>query len=142
MTFSGINFLAILVSTLLLIALGSLWFGPKTLFPIWWRAMGYTPDEMPNEGKGMFEVFASITIAALVQSTTLALVIHALEVKDLVGGSLAGLIIGIGFTAAPALSHRLFAHHSFDTNGFKIWAIETFPDVINLAIIGGVIAVW
>ena len=44
MTLAHAHWIAIVVATFLLVALGSAWFGPKTLFPVWWRAIGKDPS--------------------------------------------------------------------------------------------------
>ena len=133
MDFSSIDFVAVLVAFLVSFVTGFLWFGPKTFFPVWWKAMGKTGD--PGEGADMKVVFASTAVAGLVSATGLALVfdVVAKASGDLsaLTGFTTGLIVGVFVMAAPALSHRLFAG-----NGFKVWLLEVGADVLAFALMG------
>ncbi len=133
MDFSSVNFVAVLVAFLVSFVTGFLWFGPKTFFPVWWKAMGKTGD--PGEGADMKVVFASTAVAGLVSATGLALVfdVVASSSGDLnaLTGFTTGLIVGVFVMAAPALSHRLFAG-----NGFKVWLLEVGADVLAFALMG------
>ena len=46
--FEHFSLLAWLLGSLLSIASGAIWFGPKTFFPVWWKAMGRPLDEEPG----------------------------------------------------------------------------------------------
>lgn len=133
MDFGSINFVAVLVAFLINFVIGFIWFGPKTFFPIWWKAIGKTGD--PGASANMKVVFSSTAIAGLVSATGLALVFELLartkgEV-NLITGLSTGLIVGIFLMAAPALSHRLFAG-----NGFKVWLLEIGSDVLGFVGMG------
>lgn len=133
MDFGSINFVAVLVAFLINFVIGFIWFGPKTFFPIWWKAIGKTGD--PGASANMKVVFSSTAIAGLVSATGLALVFDLLartkgEV-NLISGLSTGLIVGIFLMAAPALSHRLFAG-----NGFKVWLLEIGSDVLGFVGMG------
>ncbi len=133
MDFGSINLVAVLVAFLINFVIGFIWFGPKTFFPIWWKAIGKTGD--PGVDADMKVVFSSTAIAGLVSATGLALVFDLLartkgEV-NLITGLSTGLIVGIFLMAAPALSHRLFAG-----NGFKVWLLEIGSDVLGFVGMG------
>jgi hypothetical protein len=133
MDFSSVNFVAVLVAFLVSFVTGFLWFGPKTFFPVWWKAMGKTGD--PGEGADMKVVFASTAVAGLVSATGLALVFNVVARAsgdlNVLTGFTTGLIVGVFVMAAPALSHRLFAG-----NGFKVWLLEVGADVLAFALMG------
>ena len=46
---------AIALASLATFVVNFLWFGPKTFFPIWWRALGRT--DQPGQGASMGLVF-------------------------------------------------------------------------------------
>ena len=142
MTLAGINWLAVLLSIVVSFVIGFVWFGPKTFFPVWWRAMGRSLDDMRVEGPTPMPVVFGLTIVGIViQAVTLAMVIglqrSAGQDVGLVGGLVTGLVLGIGFAAASSLSHRMFAGLSL-----KVWAIEVGQDVVCLAAMGAVIGAW
>jgi hypothetical protein len=140
MFLAELNWLAVLVATLAAFVAGAVWFGPKTFFPLWWKLMGKGPGEEPGTGN-MVVLFGSTFVAALVEATAVASVIHFVAATDASFGSLqgglTGLLLGIGLAAASSLSHRLFAGH-----GFRVWLIEVGSDVLNLTIMGLILGAW
>ena len=140
MFFAELNWLAILVAFVAAFISGAIWFGPKTFFPVWWRAMGKDPNNMEVTGN-MAVTFSATAIAAFVEAIAVASVIHFVALSNsnfgALDGGLVGLLLGIGLAAASSLSHRLFAGQ-----GFKVWAIEVSSDVVNLTIMGLIIGAW
>lgn len=133
MDFSSINFLGVLVAFLVNFIVGFVWFGPKTFFPVWWKALGKQGD--PGEGANMVTVFASTAVAGLISASGLALIFDLLartgsDIDQALGFG-TGLTVGLLTVAAPALSHRLFAG-----NGFKVWLLEVGADVVAFAFMG------
>ena len=53
MSFSNVHWVAVLVSGLVGIASGAIWFGPKTFYPAWLKAMGKPEDSNLSESMGM-----------------------------------------------------------------------------------------
>ena len=134
----SISLVGIVAATVVAFVSGAVWFGPKTFFPIWWRAMGKPEGATPGEGHSMGVVFGSTFVGVIVQAIVMSLVIAKLnESADVAPaqGALVGFLLGVGFAAAPSLSHRLFGQQ-----GFKVWLIEVASDVLNLTLIGLVIA--
>ncbi|WP_439565826.1 DUF1761 family protein [Microcella sp.] len=135
-----LNWLAILVAFVVAFAAGALWFGPKTFFPVWWKAMGRSEDDVPGGGN-MALVFGLTAVGALVQVIAVASVISFVDLAagpvGPLGGALTGLLLGIGFAAASSLSHRLFAGH-----GLTVWIIEVGSDVLNYTLVGLVIGLF
>lgn len=140
MFLAELNWLAIVVAFVVFFAAGAVWFGPKTFFPIWWKAMGRTEAEAAG-GSNMAVVFISTAVANFIQVVALASVIYFVRLSDPEftwwNGLLTGLLVGIGFAAMSSLSHRLFAGH-----GFKVWIIEVGSDVLNLTLAGLVLGLW
>jgi len=129
--------LAVLVSFLA----NFLYFGPKTMFPVWWRAIGKSPDEQPDMGQGAGVSFGLVIVASIVQALLMSWVLQAVaalyDLSDvsIATGALVGLAIGVGFAAAPALGHRLFAGH-----GTTVWLIESGGDILGLTLMGAVLS--
>lgn len=132
-----LNWLGIGLAALCAFASGGIWFGPKTFFPIWWRAMGRTELPRPEEFDAR-KLFGGTIAAILVQAVVLAIVLGAIRGNDADFGASSGLkwglLIGAGVAAASSLSHRLFAGH-----GFKVWIIEVANDVLNFAMMGAIL---
>jgi len=120
-----------------------LYFGPKTMFPVWWRAMRKPVDEKPGTGQNMPLVFALMVVALFVQAVTLSWVLQATlalyDLKDisLATGALVGLGIGVAFAAMTSFGHRMFAGQ-----GFKVWLIEIGGDLLGLVLMGAVLSIY
>ncbi len=135
-----LNWLAILVAFLAFFAVGAIWFGPKTFYPVWVKAMGSDPQKSPN-AHGMLVVFGLTALGALVQVIATALVINV--VADAygpvgpLGGAGVGLLLGVGIAAASSLSHRLFGGQ-----GLRVWIIEVSGDIVALTIAGVILGLF
>ena len=118
-----------------------LYFGQRTMFPVWWRALG-RGDQVPGggDGGGMGRTFgmvaAAVVAQALVVDVALATISSATGRVTLGTGALVGL--GLGVVAAGAsLGHRLFSGQ-----GVTVWTIEIGGDVLGLAVMGAVLSFW
>lgn len=132
----SINWLAVALSTFAIFMIQAIWFGPKTFYPVWWKAMGKEvtkPEDQDTSGKTMLRLFGGAFAAALAQTAVLYLVIFGSGLSVL-GGALAGFGLGI-IAAAASLPHRLFGQQ-----GFKVWIIEVGADVVALTAAGAIIA--
>ena len=143
MTLTHINWLAVLVSVIVAFISGGIWFSPKAFYPVWWRAMGHKEGEIPGAGMNMGIVFSSTFIAVVIQAVTMASIIELIRTSGvasdfgILDGAATGLIVGVGIAAASSLSHRLFGGH-----GFKVWLLEVSSDVLNLVLMGAILAAW
>jgi hypothetical protein len=139
--FDSINLPAVLVSWFVAFISGFIWFGPKTLFPIWWKLMGKSSKDVPGGGTNMGLTFGAVLAGQLITIVTLALIMSTLvelgRVSSALDGALVGLLLGFGIAGATALGHRMFAGH-----GAVVWIIESGNDIINLGIAGAILAAW
>ena len=137
MTFSGLNFLGVLLAFVVSFISGGTWFGPKTLYPVWMKAKGIESGRLENDHNPAI-LFGGTIVAILVQTLTLGLIIASLSQHSKISvgtGALVGLALGVGIGMFASLSHRLFSG-----DNFKVWIIETANDAINLTIAGAIIA--
>lgn len=146
---NNINWLAVVVATFAAFAVGALWFGPKTFYPVWMKAQG---REVPTEriemtGGETGLMFGGTFVAAFIQVTTLAFVLSLLSQYTIslnVGtGALFGFLLSVGFTAFGSLSHRMFSHNEYKVyKSIKVWLIEVGQDVVSLTIAGAILGAW
>lgn len=134
------NFLAWILAAIAGIAIGAIWFGPKTFFPIWWKFMGKNPEDMSGAGN-MAMVFGLTFLGAFVQAAVLSVVVGLAETAtgglDWFGGMATGALMGVGFSAATVISHKLFGGINL-----KVWLIEVGQDITSLAAMGAIIATF
>lgn len=136
---NGVTLAGIAVAWIATFVSGFIWFGPKTLFPVWWKAMGQTSDDVPGGGRNMALTFGSVLVGQLASVIVLALlmgpVIELGRISGALDGALFGLLVGVGIAAATSLGHRMFAGH-----GPVAWIIESGNDIVNLGIAGAILA--
>lgn len=148
-TLLDINWLAVFVASLTSFIIGAIWFGPKTFYPLWMKALGrkWPAERVEMSGGETALLFGGTYVAALVQVVTLAIVIGFARLMaggfDMGTGAAFGFILSVGFGAFASLSHRLFgqADHK-GVNAVKVWLIEVGQDVVCLTIAGAILGAW
>lgn len=138
----SINWAAILLGTVAIFTINAIWFGPKTFYPVWWKAMGKEvtkPEDQDSSPKTMIRLFGGSFAAALAQATVLWVFIGLASTQTSFGlatGGAIGLALGV-VAAGASLPHRLFGQQ-----GFKVWIIEVGADVVGLVAAGIIIAAF
>ena len=139
MTFSGLNFIGVLVAFIVSFTSGGIWFGPKTFYPVWMKARGIASGQLNSQQNKPAVLFGGTIVGVLVQTLTLGLIVTSLQKFQpdfgILDGAGVGFVLGIGIAMFASLSHRLFGGENF-----KVWIIETSNDAINLTIAGAIIA--
>lgn len=137
MTFTGLAPIGVVVASLVSIASGAMWFGPKTFYPIWMRARGNASGRL-SEDRSPAILFGGTFVGVGIQNFTLAVIVTTVQQANpsftLFDGASIGFVLGVGIAAFASLGHRLFGGENF-----KTWIIETANDAINLTIAGAII---
>ena len=140
MTFTGLNFLGVVIATIISIISGAIWFGPKTFYPLWMKARGIESGQLQNNPKPVV-LFGGTFLSVLIQTVSLGLIINSLQVHlpdfSIVDGAVVGFVVGVGVAMFASLPHRLFGGENF-----KTWVIETTNDSLNLMIAGAIITAF
>jgi hypothetical protein len=129
------NHWAILVSAVIQWLLGAVWYSPA-LFARQWAAMvGISKDS--SKSKTMVLGMIASFIGSLVTSFVLAHVVLWSGAQTFGIGALIGLILWMGFIAAP-----LWASYIYEGRPARLFAINTGYWLVALMISGGLLAVW
>ena len=139
MDFGSINWLAVVVCVVVSMISGGLWFGPKTFFPVWWKAIGKTEKDTPG-GNNMGLMWGGTVFASFVQAVSMAIMVNfmgnASGGATLASGARAGFMLWLGFVAATSLTNKLFAGQ------LKAWVLEAGNHLINLVLFGAILGAW
>lgn len=128
---SPINYLAVLVSAVVLFVLGGLWFSLLFAKP-WLRMMGITEQGSPGAG-----LFLQFFVCALLTSWCMAMVLsHAgpMEAGRAIGF---GIICWLGFAGATS-----YATAKAGKKLTGLWAIETSYNLVSFIIAAVILSVW
>jgi hypothetical protein len=136
---ASINWLAVIVATVIYFALGALWFAPQT--PIgraWVSASGY---ESPTTGASSSNVFYLVPAATtFVMVVGTALIAAATGTDTLAEGVVLGLLVGIGYAAMIVLTTAAF---EFSKPRQWTWGvIDASYHVLGLLIAAVILALW
>lgn len=142
MDFASISWLAVGVCVVVSMIVGTLWFNPKTFFPVWWKGIGKSEGDVPGGAGGMGLTWPLTVLASLVQAVFMSLMVSAMGSMTpggatLVTGATAGAILWLGFVAPTSLVNKLFAGH-----GLKIWAIEAGNHLVDFVLFGAILGAW
>lgn len=137
-----INYLAVLTCAIIAMILGTLWYGP--LFGKKWMAiMGIkTPEKMDAAAKqAMFQSYSLMFIGSLVTAMVMAhTTIFAMAYTGATGWQ-AGLMSGFwnwfGFVAPITMGPQLW-----EKKPWSLWIINAGFYLVNLCIMGVILAVW
>lgn len=95
MTFSGINYVAVIIATLAGFGLGAVWY--MVLGGAWMHALGKTRDELRPEGSARVLPFVIALVALFVMALMLAGLMGHLGDVTIRGGVISGLFVWVGF---------------------------------------------
>jgi hypothetical protein len=139
MDFSSINWLAVVACIVVSMIVGSVWFHPKTFFPIWWKAIGKTEDDAPG-GTNMGLMWGGTLLASFVQAMFMALFVNAMGSMTggatLASGATAGFMLWLGFVAPTSLTNRLFAGR------LQAWFLEAGNHLVDFVLFGAILGAW
>ena len=136
---AAINWLAVVVATVIYFALGAVWFAPVT--PIgraWMSASGYQSPTAGASSTNLFYIVPAATTFVMVVAT--ALIAGATGTDTLTEGVVLGLLVGIGYAAMILLTTAAF---EFSKPRQWTWGIiDASYHVLGLLIAAVMLALW
>ena len=135
---STINWLAVIVGTVIYFALGALWYSPVLFAKPWQRSIGWDAAKTPPEQNPMTYVVPFI--AYLGMAIAMALLAAATGSDTFGEGIVLGLVVGIGFATMHSVVDA-----TFDPNRPQPWtwfAITASYNLIGLLIVAVLVSIW
>ncbi len=135
MNFASINWLAVFVSVIASVLIGSIWYSPSGLYKPWLTTLGKTWE---NRSRGpVVSLYVFTIIAALVEAVALALMLNTMRARGLGPGAAAGFMLWLGFVAPTNLVNKLFSGQ-----GWTGWLIEAGEHLVYLLVAGAILGAW
>jgi hypothetical protein len=136
-----INLLAVIVSAVVTMILGGLWFGPFFGKP-WMRLMGFPADmQKPAQG-AITKMYLIMTVGALLMAYVLAGAIVFMSAYTGITGLKAGIIAAVmnwlGFVAPVTVNYTLTGHQ----RSWKLWFITASYYLVSLLLMGAILTLW
>ena len=129
-----INYWAILVAVVISMALGALWYSNIMFGKVWAKAIGKTEADLKT---GAIQGYIVAIIAAAVTAYVLAHFVFYAGATTVGEGLQSGFWVWLGFFATTQAMHN-----SFEQRPWNLFFIQTGYHLVQLLIIGAMLAVW
>jgi hypothetical protein len=135
MTSVEINFIAVLVSGVIIFLLGGLWYSPVFFAKQWMSLINKSEDELKREAKPTNYVIAFLQ--GIISSYILAIFISWAQAATLGSGAWTGFMCWFGFAGTTSIVHNTFAGRNL-----KLWMIDSGFTLVSFIAAGIILAVW
>ncbi|MFB6340331.1 DUF1761 domain-containing protein [Saccharicrinis sp. FJH62] len=132
-SFSEINWLSVIVSTIIAFAIGAVWYSPLLVGNAWQKEINLSNDDLKNTNMAL--VFGPAFVLTFIGAIILELLIG--RQSTLAEGLITGLIVSIGFITTALGINYLFARHSL-----KLFFIDSGYFIIFFAVMGMILGAW
>ena len=138
MDFNSINWLAVVLSVVASLVIGSFWFSPKVFYPAWMKAIEKTSNNDPNDQNmgPVIRIFGLTILASFVQAIFISLMVNAMGSMaggtTLASGAMTGFLLWLGFVAPSSLTNKLFADR------VRAWYYEAGNHLITFLAMGAI----
>jgi len=135
MTFSGINYVAVIIATLAGFGLGAVWY--MVLGGTWLHALGKTKDQLRPEGSSKILPFIIALVALFVMALMLAGLMGHLGDVTIRGGVISGMFVWVGFVITT-----MGVNHAFSGAKPMLTLIDGGHWLAVLVVMGAVIGAF
>ena len=132
------SLLAVLVSAIVGMVIGALWYSPILFGKVWMNLSGFTDKKMQEmKKKGMAVPYILNFIFILILSYVLALFINASQAVTIMQGAIVGFFVWIGFMATLMLNSVLW-----EGKPVKLYILNIAYHLITVIIMSIILTVW
>lgn len=107
----GINFWAVTLVWVIYMAVGAFWYSPAGFAKQWTKLTGIDIMKIPVEQAN--RIISFVAVSALLQSLTLAIILHSLDVSSVTDGLLATLLLWLGLVSATTVGVTFYGKRSW-----------------------------
>jgi hypothetical protein len=138
-----VNYLAVLVSGVVIFVLGGLWYSPIFFAKPWTRLMGKNEDDMkaymasPKAKREMPLMYGMALVTGVVIAWVLAIVVNHFPPPTMLRGAEVGALCWLGFAATTS-----YATAMFSMQPKALWLINSAYNLVSFVIAGVILAVW
>ena len=130
-----INYIAVIVATVVSVVTGALWYSPALFAKKWMALVGKTEEELKKGGMG--KAYAFVFLGALVQSYALAHLVKFMQSTTIIAGVHTGFLVWLGFVVTSNSGSTIF-----EGRPKELYFINMGFYFVVLLINGAILAVW
>jgi hypothetical protein len=134
---NDINYLAVLCSLALSLALGLVWYSPQLFGRVWYRLKRYTPEEADRMKSRIRPAYVAAAIGYTTMALVVAVLVGVLGLASASEGLVLGFLLWIGFVFTTGLITNMFSERRF-----RSFVIDTIFQLACLLIMGSLIGAW
>ena len=131
-----VNFVAVLVTGVVIFVLGGLWYSPVLFARRWVALMGKTEAEMKAAGASPL-TFLAVFVCGLLTSWTLAVIVQHFAYPSALRGAEIGALCWLGLAGATSFGSALF-----EMKPRALWLIDSGYNLVCFVIAGMILSVW
>ena len=135
MTSVEINYIAVIVSAVLIFLLGGLWYSPLLFARQWMSAINKSEEELKKEAKPVNYLVAFMQ--GLISAYILSVFISWAQAATLGSGAWTGFMCWFGFAGSTSLIHNVFGGRPS-----KLWLIDSGHTLVSFISAGIILALW
>jgi hypothetical protein len=128
--FTDINYLAVLIATIVTMVLGFLWYSPILFSNAWVKEMGLKMEGMSGGGPLTYVLTA---LTALFGALILAILVSMVGERTIASGVTVGILIGIG------ISVKIGMNFLFESRTLKLYLITIGYHLVSYLLTGIII---
>jgi hypothetical protein len=130
----GVNYLAVIVATVVAMVIGFAWYSPQVMGKRWMGYLGTTQAQLGNPGPAGMAVGV---ISALINAWVLAVLAMNVGGTTIGDGVMLGLLCWLGFMATITA-----AQISFEKKPWGLWAVNNGHNVIVQILMAAIVTAW
>jgi hypothetical protein len=140
MHFLGVNLWAVLVSALVTMVVGFVWYSPALFAKPWTILMGYDPNDkarMAEMQKSAGPSYAMSLVASILAAIVMGKIIFVAHITSAPYGMKVGFAVWLGFVTTVQLTGALFSRQPF-----KLYLINTGYQLVCYVAMGAILGGW
>lgn len=130
-----INWFAVVISASVGMLIGAFWYSDFLFGKLWMKLNGIKKKDTEKPGAEVALIVSLMTL--LITSATVAVLIDVLKISGAWSGLLFGVLLASGLLVTNNGMHKLYEQRQF-----SLFAITAVGDILTLATIGVILAVW
>jgi len=132
---SALNWWAVVAAAVVAMVVGFVWYARGVFGRPWMKAIGLTDKDLKNAD--MVRPMVLMVAATVVTVVAMGVLVQVLELTSVWQGATFGILVAVGLLGTNKLMQSQFEQRPLAYN-----VITTGADVVSLALMGAILAVW